>query len=161
MHKQNHYSPHILVACTENASLHSVVPCHHWQFNASCLCSNTSAADCPQCTFSEADVFQKAAAVVVIVHLGHIQDSRLWVMEEGVYACDELNIRANAPSPFLPQSSVQNRVGWGVGGGHTFGSYTVQENSLHSPGWWVNIHMQSMYPYDALYWGIANRSIAI
>ena len=39
-------------------------------------------------------------------------------MEEGVYARDELNIRANAPSPLLPQSSVQNRVGgggWGEG----------------------------------------------
>ena len=42
-----------------------------------------------------------------------------------MYARDELNIRANAPSPLLPQSSVQNRVGGG-GGRHTFGSYTVQ-----------------------------------
>ena len=73
-------------------------------FNSSCLCCNTSDADCPQCTFSEAAVF--FAAVVVIVNFGHTQDC---VERRRVYAQDELNIRANAPSPLLPQSSVQNR----------------------------------------------------
>ena len=46
------------------------------------------------------------AAVVVIVNLGYTQDCEEW---RRVYAQDELNIRANAPSPLLPQSSVQNR----------------------------------------------------
>ena len=85
------------------------------------------------------------AAVVVIVNLGHTQDCE---ERRRVYAQDELNIGANGPSPLLPQSSVQNVGGWGA---HIFGSSTVQENSLRSLGWWINIHMQSMYPYDALY----------
>ena len=41
-------------------------------------------------------------AAVVIVNLGHTQDREEW---RRVYAQDELN----APSPLLPQSSVQNR----------------------------------------------------
>ena len=40
-----------------------------------------------------------------------------------MYARDELNIQANAPSPLLPQSSVQNRVG---GGGEGILSGVIQ-----------------------------------
>ena len=49
--------------------------------------------------------FQKAQ----IVNLVCIRDCR-----EGVYAQDKLNIQANAPSPLLPQTSVQNQVGGGA-----------------------------------------------
>ena len=57
--------------------------------------------------------FQKAAAVVVIVEFACIQDYE--ERREGAYARDELNIRANAPSPLLSKSSVQK-------GGRIFGS---------------------------------------
>ena len=40
-----------------------------------------------------------------------------------MYARDELNIGANAPSPLLPQSSLQNRVG---GGGEGILSRVIQ-----------------------------------
>ena len=49
--------------------------------------------------------FQKAVAVVVIVEF---KTTRM----EGVYARDELNIRANAPSPLL--SKVVSKKGGGV-----------------------------------------------
>ena len=38
--------------------------------------------------------------------LSRIEYCEEW--KEGVYAQDELNVRANAPSPLMPQSSVQN-----------------------------------------------------
>ena len=47
-------------------------------------------------------LFQKAAAVVVIVNLACIKDRK----ERGV-CMDELSIQTNAPSPLLPESSVQ------------------------------------------------------
>ena len=43
--------------------------------------------------------FQKAAAVVMIDDFSHIQGYEEW--REGAYTQDELNIRANAPSPLL------------------------------------------------------------
>ena len=49
--------------------------------------------------------FQKATAVVVIVSFARIQGYK--ERREGAYALDELNIRANAPSPLLSKSSAQ------------------------------------------------------
>ena len=49
--------------------------------------------------------FQKAAMVVVIVEFVRIQDYDEW--REGAYVQDELNTRANTPSPLLSKSSVQ------------------------------------------------------
>ena len=48
--------------------------------------------------------FQKAASVVVIVEFAHIQDYE--ERREGAYARDELNIRANTPSPLSSKSSL-------------------------------------------------------
>ena len=48
--------------------------------------------------------FQKAAAVVVIVDFARIQG---YEERERAYAQDEVNIRANAPSPGLSKSNVQ------------------------------------------------------
>ena len=58
-------------------------------------------------------VFQKAAAVVVTVKFKTTRT------EGGVYAQDELNIQANAPSPLLSKSSVLK------GGGAHFQELTV------------------------------------
>ena len=62
--------------------------------------------------------FQKAAAVVMIVDFAHIQGYE--ERREGAYARDELNIRANAPSPLMSKSSVQK-------GGAYFRELTVYE----------------------------------
>ena len=58
--------------------------------------------------------FQKAAAGVVIVELAGIQDYE--EQREGAYARDELNNRANAPSPRL--SKVVCKKGGGGGGAY-------------------------------------------
>ena len=50
-------------------------------------------------------LFQKSAAVVMIVDLTCIKDCKEW--RERVHARDKLNIQVNAPSVLLPQSSVQ------------------------------------------------------
>ena len=63
--------------------------------------------------------FQKAASVVVIVEFARIQD--YGERREGVNARDELNIRANAPSPLLFKNSVQK-------GGAYFRELTVYSN---------------------------------
>ena len=62
--------------------------------------------------------FQKAAAFIVIVNLA---------CRNGGRGICELNIRANTPSPLLPQSSVQKQKG-----GHIFGSLWYV--------YWVQIH---------------------
>ena len=54
----------------------------------------------------------------MIVEFTRIQDYEEW--REGPYARDELNIRANAPSPLLFKSSVQKG-----GGGGSFQEITV------------------------------------
>ena len=62
-------------------------------------------------------LFQKALAVIIVIEFVRIQDYE--EQREG-YAQDELNIRANAPSPLFSKRSVQKE-----GGGerrHIFGS---------------------------------------
>ena len=48
-------------------------------------------------------------------------------MAGGAFARDKMNIRANTPSPLLPQSSVQKG---GVGGGGVFSGASCMVNSL-------------------------------
>ena len=51
---------------------------------------------------------QKAVTVVMIVEFARIQDYDEW--KEGAYVRDELNIQANAPSPFLSKSVQKGGV---------------------------------------------------
>ena len=50
---------------------------------------------------------------------GFICIKRMWKTKGGMFAWDKLNIRVNAPSPLLPQSSMQK-------GGHIFRSLWYQ-----------------------------------
>ena len=73
------------------------------------LSINTSTGDFPWYIRSTKLLFfQKFTAVVVIVDLARIQYYEEW--KEGEYVWDEFNIRANTPSPLLPQSSVKKGV---------------------------------------------------
>ena len=74
---------------------------------------STQALLISRCTCSATLLFQKALAVIIVIEFVSIQDYE--EQREG-YAQDELNIRANAPSPLFSKRSVQK------GGRHIFGS---------------------------------------
>ena len=69
---------------------------------------STQADSCSTCS-PKLLFCQKGAAVVMIVDFAHIQGYEEW--REGVYAQNELNIRAKAPFPLLSKSSVQKGGG--------------------------------------------------
>ena len=75
---------------------------------------NTSAVDFLYYIFIKATIISESCASCRNCQV------RMWRTEGGTFAQDKMNIWANAPSPLLPQSSVQKR-----GGGAHFGELTV------------------------------------
>ena len=102
----------VFVAHTGNTSLHRVISRYHMQtMQVVSVPLGLVSTQVPLTSSSTRSVklpfFQKAATVVVIVDFARTQDYDKW--REEAYARDELNIRANAPSPLLSKSSVQKR----------------------------------------------------
>ena len=86
---------------------------------------STQADSCSTCP-AKLLFCQNGAAVVMIVDFAHIQGYEEW--REGVFARNELNIRAKAPFPLLSRSSVQR------GGGAYFGSLWQKQKQQQMKG---------------------------